>query len=44
MSTKTLSPQDDPNMVWDVFENTWVTREYWSWVNGRVPAVRTEGE
>lgn len=26
-----------PEMVWDIFENTWVTREYWEWVNGRDP-------
>lgn len=27
------SPEDDQNMVWDIFENTWVTRTYWAWVN-----------
>lgn len=21
--------------VWDIFENAWVTLEYWNWVNGR---------
>jgi hypothetical protein len=21
--------------VWDIFENAWVTLEYWKWVNGR---------
>lgn len=22
-------------MVWDIFENCWVTISYWNWVNGR---------
>ncbi len=21
--------------VWDIFENAWVTLEYWNWVNSR---------
>lgn len=24
--------------VWDIFENAWVTVEYWEYVNGRGPA------
>ena len=32
-----LVPKDENGnpMVWDIFENTWVTREYWDYVNGR---------
>lgn len=22
-------------LVWDIFENAWVTISYWNWVNGR---------
>lgn len=22
-------------LVWDIFENAWVTLSYWKWVNGR---------
>lgn len=21
------------DLVWDIFENQWVTRDYWDWVN-----------
>lgn len=26
---------DGVSHVWDIFENQWVTLEYWNWVNGR---------
>lgn len=25
-------------MVWSIFDNAWVTRQYWEWVNGRIPS------
>jgi hypothetical protein len=24
---------DACDLVWDIFENAWVTRDYWNWVN-----------
>jgi hypothetical protein len=32
MNTKVI---DGVTHVWDIFENRWVTLDYWEWVNGR---------
>lgn len=35
---------DGTRYVWDVFENAWVTLDYWRWVNGRVAAEGIDPE
>jgi len=29
-------------LVWDIFENAWVTLSYWHWVNGSLRDARTD--
>lgn len=29
------NPKPEGDYVWDVFLNTWVTRDYWQYVNQR---------